>query len=167
MMRTGLALLFSVLSISLPAGRNVTAAAPNQQQAPVNAYAQATADFKKRVDAYLTLRKAVTQKYPEVKETSDPNKIHEREVPWAGHRDGARGQGRRRVRRLSPYLQRIVDEDWKSRSAADRKALFEEIPTGPQAGGQSAVSHHDPAHHARRPSCWPGCRRCRRSSSTG
>jgi hypothetical protein len=131
MMRTGLALLFSVLSISLPAGRNV-AAAPIPQQAPVNAYAQAAAEFKKRVDAYLVLRKQVTQKYPEVKETGNPAKIHEREVGL--------GQGIAMARphakagdvfgSMSRYLLKIVADDWNSRSPADQKAILAEIPKG-------------------------------------
>jgi hypothetical protein len=29
---------------------------------------------------------------------------------------------------MSAYLKKVLAEDWKSRSAADRKALFEEIP---------------------------------------
>jgi hypothetical protein len=131
-MRTGLALLFSVLCISLPAGRTVTAAAPISQQPPVNAYAQAAAEFKKRVDAYLDLRKAVTQKYPEVKETGDPTQIHEREV--------ALGKGLAMARphakagdvfgSLSRYLLKIVADDWNARSAADQKAILAEIPRG-------------------------------------
>jgi hypothetical protein len=131
-MRTGLAVLFSVLCISLPAGRPVTAAAPVSQQAPVNAYAQAVAEFKKRVDAYLTLRKAVTQKYPEVKETGDPTQIHEREV--------ALGKGLAMARphakagdvfgSASRYLLKIVEDDWNARSSADQKAILAEIPRG-------------------------------------
>ena len=77
-MRTGLALFCSALCISLPAGRTLVAA-PAAQQA-VNPLASAMVDFKKRMDAYLELRKAVTKKYPEVKETGNPAKIHEREV---------------------------------------------------------------------------------------
>ena len=33
---------------------------------------------------------------------------------------------------MSRHLQRILAEDWKARSAADRNALFEEIPPGLQ-----------------------------------
>src|SRR5688572_1355010 len=132
MMRTGLALLFSVLSISLPAGRHVTAAAPIPQQTPVNAYAQAAAEFKKRVDAYLTLRKAVTQKYPEVKETGDPIKIHEREVGLGKGIAMARPHAKAGdvFGPASRYLLKIVEDDWNSRSAADQKAILGEIPRG-------------------------------------
>jgi hypothetical protein len=84
------------------------------------------------VDAYLELRKAITSKVPEVKETGDPAKISEREK--------ALGQAIAKARasakdgdvfgpEMSAYLRRILTADWKSRSAADRKALFEEVPS--------------------------------------
>jgi hypothetical protein len=133
-LRTGLALVFSALCISLPGGR-AFAAAPAAQQTPVNPLAQAMADFKKRVDAYLELRRSLTQKYPEVKETGDPAKISEREK--------ALGQGIAKARatakagdvfgpEMSRHLQRILAEDWNTRSEADRKAIFAEIPPGLQ-----------------------------------
>jgi len=80
MVRTAVALLFSALCISLPAGR-LAAAERAQAKPPVNPHAQALVEFKKRVDTYLELRRAVTQKYPEVKETGDPAKIHDRVLP--------------------------------------------------------------------------------------
>ena len=131
MTRTGRALAFSVLSICLPAGHFVVvASAP--QQASVNPLAREMADFKKRVDDYLALRREVTKTHPEVKETGDPAKISEREknlgkgiamartTAKAGDVFGA----------LSPHLLKVVDADWNSRSAADRKALLSEIPPG-------------------------------------
>ena len=130
MMRTGLALFCSALCISLPAGRTLVAA-PAAQQA-VNPLASAMVDFKKRVDAYLELRKAVTQTYPEVRQTGNPTKIHEREV--------ALGMGIAMARvnakagdifgPLSGHLLKVVDEDWNSRSPADQKAILSEIPKG-------------------------------------
>jgi hypothetical protein len=131
MMRTGLALLCSALCISLPAGRSLVAA-PVAQRATVNPLAREMAEFKKRIDAYLELRKAVTQKYPEVKETGNPAKIHEREV--------ALGKGIAMARAtakagdifgpLSGHLRKVVDDDWNSRSPADQKAILSEIPKG-------------------------------------
>jgi hypothetical protein len=130
MRRTGLALFCSALCISLPAGRTLVAA-PAAQQA-VNPLASEMVEFKKRMDAYLELRKAVTQKYPEVKETGNPAKIHEREV--------ALGKGIAMARAtakagdifgpLSGHLLKVVDDDWNSRSPADRKAILAEIPKG-------------------------------------
>jgi len=89
-------------------------------------------EFKKRVDTYLELRRAVTQKYPEVKETGDPAKIHDREV--------ALGKGIAMARisakpgdvfgPVSGQLLTIVEKDWNARSPADQKAILAEIPKG-------------------------------------
>jgi hypothetical protein len=132
MLRTGGALLCSALCIGLSVGRQL-AAAPVTEQAPVNPLAQAMADFKKRVDAYLDLRKAITKKYPEVKETGDPAKISEREKALGKAIAMARATAKAGDifgPEMSPHLLRIVDTDWNSRSAADRKALLDEIPPG-------------------------------------
>lgn len=131
MVRTGLALVFCGLCISLPAGREATVAAV-AQQAPVNQYAQAMADFKKRVDTYLDLRRAVTQKYPEVKETGNPAKIHEREVALGKGIAIARPNAKAGdvFGPVSRYLLKIVEDDWNARSPADQKAILKEVPKG-------------------------------------
>jgi hypothetical protein len=128
--RTAIALLFSALCISLPAGRLL--AAPRSQAAPVNPRAQALVEFKKRVDGYLELRRALTQKYPEVKETGNPAKIHEREVALG------KGIATARVNAkagdifgpVSREVLTIVENDWNSRSPADQKAILAEVPKG-------------------------------------
>jgi hypothetical protein len=132
MLRTGGALLCSALCISLPVGRQLAAASVTEQT-PVNPLARAMADFKKRVDGYLDLRRAITKKYPEVKETGDPAKISEREKALGK----AIAQARPNAKagdvfgpEMSRHLLRIVEDDWNSRSPADRKALLAEIPPG-------------------------------------
>ena len=105
------------------------------QQAPVNPLAQAMVDFKKRVDTYLELRRAIASKLPEVKETGDPAKISDREKALGKAIATARPKAKAGDVfgvEMSRHLQRILAEDWNSRSAADRKALFEEIPPGLQ-----------------------------------
>ena len=131
MVRTAVALLFSALWIGLPAGRSL-AAAPRSQAAPVNPHAQAMVEFKKRVDGYLELRKAVTQKYPEVKETGNPAKIHEREVNLGKGIAMARANAKAGdiFGPLSTYLLKSVEDDWNSRSPADQKAMLSELPKG-------------------------------------
>ena len=97
-----------------------------------NPFAKSMAAFQERVKAYIGLRDKIAGTLPEVKETNDPNKISAREralgAAIAMERRGAKAGDV--FGDLSPYLQRILDEDWNSRSAADRKALFEEIPPG-------------------------------------
>src|SRR6185436_3614638 len=122
MVRTAVALLFSALCIGLPAGRSL-AAAPRSQ---------AMVEFKKRVDGYLELRKAVTQKHPEVKETGNPAKIHEREVNLGKGIAMARANAKAGdlFGPLSTYLLKSVEDDWNSRSPADQKAMLSELPKG-------------------------------------
>jgi hypothetical protein len=131
--RTRLALALFALCISLPSGRG-DAAAPGTQQAPVNPLAQAMVDFKERVDSYLELRRAVTRKYPEVTETGDPAKIYAREQALGKGIAMARANAKAGdiFGPVARHLLKIVDEDWTSRSPADRKALLAEIPPGLQ-----------------------------------
>jgi|SRR5215208_620790 len=130
MVRTAVALLFSALCISLPAGRCLAEA---RAQAPqVNPRAQAMVDFKKRLDGYLELRRSVTEKYPEVKETGNPAKIHEREVALGKAIASARANAKAGdlFGPLSGDLLTIVEKDWNSRSPADQKAILSELPKG-------------------------------------
>jgi hypothetical protein len=115
-----LVLAFTVVSVGAAA-----------QEPPVNPYAQSMVDFRKRVDQYMKLRDEITRKVPEVKETADPAKISAREQALGQAIAAARASampGDVFGDEMSAYLRRILAEDWKSRSAADRKALFEEIP---------------------------------------
>ena len=130
-MRTAVALFFSVLCITLPAS-DVSASSSIAQQTPVNPRAQALVEFKKRIDAYLELRKAITQQYPEVKETGDPAKIHDREVNLGKGIAMARATAKAGdiFGPVSRQLLETVEKDWNSRSAADQKAILSEVPKG-------------------------------------
>ena len=134
MVRTGLALMFSSMCISLTGVASPSIAA-GAQQPPVNHLAQSMADFKKRVDGYLELRGGIAGKLPEVKETGDPSKISAREkalgTAIAMARASAKAGDIFGVE-MSHHLKRILAEDWKSRTPADRKALFAELPPGLQ-----------------------------------
>src|SRR5262245_9066822 len=106
-----------------------------QQKPPVNPLAQSMVDFEKRVNEYMKLRGEVTKKIPEVKETGDPAKISTREKALGQAIAAARASARPGDLfgpDMSAYLKKTLAEDWKSRSPADRKALFEEIPDGLQ-----------------------------------
>jgi hypothetical protein len=102
------------------------------QATPVNPQAQAMAEFKKRVDAYLELRRAVTEKYPDVKETGDPAKIHEREIALGKGIATARANAKPGdlFAPVSRQVLTIVEKDWNSRTPADQKAILAEIPKG-------------------------------------
>jgi hypothetical protein len=100
-------------------------------QEPVNPFAQSMTDFRTRVDEYMKLRDKITRTVPELEETKDPAKISAREKALGQAIAAARTTAKSGDvfgAEMSKYLRTILAEDWKSRSAADRKALFEEIP---------------------------------------
>jgi hypothetical protein len=122
-------LVLALIATSLTwTARSVGAVA---QESPVNPYAQSMVDFRARVDDYMKLRDTATAKVPDLEETKDPAKIFAREKALgqaiAAARPAAKS-GDVFGEEMSKYLRSILTEDWKSRSAADRKALFEEIP---------------------------------------
>ena len=109
------------------------AASPQQQG--VNPFAQAMVDFKQRVGGYMKLRDEITRKVPEVKETGNPAKISAREKALGEAIASARVNAKPGDifgADMVGYFKQILAEDWKSRSPADRKALFNELPRGVQ-----------------------------------
>lgn len=101
------------------------------QEPPVNPFAQSMVDFGNRVDEYMKLREKAASKVPDLQETKDPAKISAREKALGQAISAARPMAKSGDvfgQEMSKYLRTILAEDWKSRSAADRKALFEEIP---------------------------------------
>jgi hypothetical protein len=121
MKRTLLVLSLTVFSIAVAA----------QQKAPVNPVAQEMVDFHKRIDAYMKVRDEATKNLPDQKETGDPAKISAREKALGQAIAKARSTakpGEVFGEEMSAYLKKTLADDWKSRSPADRKALFEELP---------------------------------------
>jgi len=91
------------------------------------------ADFRKRVDAYLALRAALTKTIPEVKETGNPAKINAREQQLGQAIAAARKTAKAGDvvgPALAPHLLEALASDWRSRSESDRRALFNEVPPG-------------------------------------
>ncbi len=102
------------------------AAAPADQ-----AQGAATLEFKKRIDAYLKTHNDAEGKVPNLKRTDDPKEISDREQALAEMimtlRAGAK-PGEIFAPEYQPYFIKIVQDDFKGRSAADRKALINELP---------------------------------------
>jgi hypothetical protein len=97
----------------------------------VNAQGAATLEFKKRIDAYIKIHNDAEGKVPALKKTDDPKEISDRER--------ALGQAIMTLRanaqpgdifapEYQPYFIKIVQDDFKTRSAADRKAIINELP---------------------------------------
>jgi len=100
----------------------------------VNPVGEATAAFKKRLDDYLKLRSASTAKIPDVSQTHDPNKISAREKALGEAIAAARMPAKPGdlFGDMSPIITKIIAKDWATRSAADRQAIFKELPAGVQ-----------------------------------
>ena len=97
----------------------------------VNPLGAAVLEFHKRVQAYMKIHKEADGKVPSLKRTDDPVEISTREKGLADMimtlRAGAQ-PGDIFAKEFQPYFIKIVQDDFKKRSAADRKALVHELP---------------------------------------
>ena len=97
----------------------------------VNAQGAATLEFKKRIDAYLKIHNDAEAKVPNLKKTDDPKEIADREKALGETimtlRAGAQ-PGEIFAPDYQPYFIKIVQDDFKGRSARDRKAIINELP---------------------------------------
>jgi hypothetical protein len=100
-------------------------------QPAVNQQAAATAEFQNRIKAYLKVHNDAETKVPNLKSTDDPKEVNSREVALgkmiATMRAGAQ-PGDIFAKEYQPYFIKIVQDDFRQRSAADRKALIVELP---------------------------------------
>ena len=96
-----------------------------------NAQGAATLEFKKRIDAYVKIHNDADAKVPSLKKTDDPKEISDREkalgLAIMTLRAGAK-PGDIFAPEYQPYFIQIVKDDFKTRSAVDRKALIVELP---------------------------------------
>ena len=106
-------------------------AAPAGNQPAVNAQGAATLEFQKRIQAYMKIHNDAEAKVPNLKKTDDPKEISEREKALGEMimtlRAGAK-PGDIFAPEYQPYFIKIVQDDFKTRSAADRKAIIVELP---------------------------------------
>ena len=97
----------------------------------IGARGAATLEFQKRIEAYLKIHNEAEAKVPNLKKTDDPKEISDRETALAQMimtlRAGAQ-PGDIFALEYQPYFIQIVQDDFKTRSAADRKALINELP---------------------------------------
>lgn len=103
----------------------------NADGQPVNAQGAATLEFKKRIDAYMKIHNEAEGKVPSLKRTDDPKEISEREKALGDMIMTLRANaqpGDIFAPDYQPYFIKIVHDDFKGRSAADRKALINELP---------------------------------------
>jgi hypothetical protein len=109
----------------------MTAAPTADGQPGVNPAGAATLEFHKRIQAYLKIHNEAESKVPNLKRTDDPVEISGREKALAKTimtlRAGAQ-IGDIFAPEYQPYFIKIVHDDFKQRSAQDRRVLIEELP---------------------------------------
>jgi hypothetical protein len=114
-----------------PAPLNVPAGPTTVPQPGVNAQGAATAEFQKRINAYLKIHNEAESKVPNLKKTDDPKEISDREKALGEMimtlRAGAK-PGDIFAPEYQPYFVKIVQDDFKTRSAGARKAIINELP---------------------------------------
>lgn len=113
------------------AGDNASAEPTPPADPNVNPQGQAALEFHKRIHAYLKIHNEAETKVPNLKKTDDPKEIADRESALAQMimtlRAGAQ-PNEIFAPEYQPYFIKIVQDDFKTRSAADRKALVDELP---------------------------------------
>jgi hypothetical protein len=104
--------------------------APQDAQ-PVNSQGAATLEFQKRIANYLKIHNEAETKVPNLKNTDDPKLISDREASLAKAIQTLRAGaviGEVFAPEYQPFFIKIVQDDFATRSARDRKALVNELP---------------------------------------
>ena len=113
----------------------------------VNPQAAATAEFQNRIKEYLKIHNEAESKVPNLKSTDDPKQVTDREMALAKMiqtlRAGAQ-PGEIFAKEYQPYFIKIVQDDFKKRSAADRKALIQELPKNVKVDINTIYPHELP-----------------------
>jgi hypothetical protein len=108
-----------------------------QQPVVANPLAPEVKAFLDRVTAYIAVRSKADDGIPKLTETSDPNKIAEREKALGealvAARAGAK-PGDVFAPEFLPTLNKIIKDDFSKRTMAERKALIVELPKGVKFG---------------------------------
>ena len=110
-------------------------AAPDGQPG-TNAQGAATLEFQNRIKAYVKINHEADSKVPSLKRTDDPKEISDREAALGKAIQTLRPQakiGEIFAPEYQPYFIKIVQDDFASRSAVDRKALINELPKNMKA----------------------------------
>lgn len=122
-------LALPVVAPAAPRAQQTAPTAPKPGQP--NPIGTAVLGFKERVAAYVKVHNEAESKVPKLVETSDPVKVHDREAALGAMikslRTGAK-EGAIFGTDFRTVLEREVRQDFRGRSAADRKALIQELP---------------------------------------
>jgi hypothetical protein len=122
--------LQSVPPVGSPPPAPAASAAPDGQPG-TNAQGAATLEFHNRIKEYLRIHNQAESKVPNLKRTDDPKQISDRQTALAAAIQTLRANakiGEIFAPEYQPYFIKIVQDDFALRSAADRKAIVDELP---------------------------------------
>lgn len=100
-------------------------------QPGTNAQAAATLQFQNQIKAYLQIHNEAESKVPSLKRTDDPQEISDRQTALARAIQTLRAQakiGEIFAPEYQPYFIKIVQDDFATRPAVDRRAIIDELP---------------------------------------
>jgi hypothetical protein len=120
----------SVPPVGSPPPPPAKSAAPDGQPG-TNAQGAATLEFQNRIKEYLKIHNQAEGKVPNLKRTDDPKEISDRQMLLAKAIQTLRNNakiGEIFAPEYQPYFIKIVQDDFALRSAADRKAIVDELP---------------------------------------
>jgi hypothetical protein len=120
----------SVPPVGSPPPPPAKSAAPDGQPG-TNAQGAATLEFQNRIKEYLKIHNQAEGKVPNLKRTDDPKEISDRQMLLAKAIQTLRANakiGEVFAPEYQPYFIKIVQDDFALRSAADRKAIVDELP---------------------------------------
>jgi hypothetical protein len=115
-------------------------------QPRAGASSQATAEFEKRVTAYVELHKKADTQVPSLKRTDDPQEIAGREVALGDAIRTLRADARPGDIMWKPVadeFRRLIKKDYRSRTREQRKLFLDEVP------------HFRPKVNQVYPAAWP------------
>jgi len=105
-------------------------------QPGTNAQGAATLKFQTRIKAYLKIHNEAEARVPNLKRTDNPKEISDREVLLGKAIQTLRPKakiGEIFAPEYQPFFIKIVQDDFATRSAADRRALINELPKNMKA----------------------------------
>jgi hypothetical protein len=120
----------SVPPVGSPPPAPAASAAPDGQPG-TNAQGAATLQFQNQIKAYQKIHNEAQSQVPNLKRTDDPQEIADREAALARAIQTLRAQakiGEIFAPEYQPYFIKIVQDDFATRAAVDRKALIDELP---------------------------------------
>jgi hypothetical protein len=127
-----------LLAVSLvPLAASAGPVLAQSQPAPANPTGTAVLGFKERVAAYVKVHNEAESKVPKLKETNDPAKVQSHAAALADMIKKLRPDAKEGDvfgEAFRAVLAREVRRDFLGRSAADRKALMEELPPRVKVG---------------------------------